>query len=221
MDDEYVVSESEVEEPDVLAAVPAAFSPFTASELDELERYRTHVADFETRQLATKQSLKIDIGGGGVMLEDFDADRLGGLATAFRKVGWANEEATFNRVANLLGKHAHEAASTESDVVNGWLGTVRGLRKDMLRQSRFLGWVLENKDGNVEKVTPEMIPDLLLNGYLMHGDDEKRQRWDELGGLKSPGLILIATVTMWDLLAVFRALDQVVERVLATPSLAV
>jgi hypothetical protein len=207
-------------EPDVLAVVPAAFAPFSATELDELARYRKHVADFETRHLATKQSLKIDIGRGGIMMEDFDPDRLGGLATAFRKVGWANEEASFNRVANLLGKHAHAAGTPEAAEMNGWLGAVHDLRKDMLRQSRFLGWVLEGEEGSERQVSPEEVLDLFLNGYLMHGDDEKRKRWDDLGGLRSPGLIIIATLTMWDLLALFRALDQVIERILETPSLA-
>jgi hypothetical protein len=206
-------------EPEVLAAIADGLTPFASDEIAELERYRLYVQDFATRQLADRKKLNINIGPSGLLFRDFDPDRYGGLALAFRKVGWANEPASFNRVRNMLANHARESGTTQASTLIGWLGALHDLRRDMLRQSRFLGYVLENQDGATTKVTPEEILDLMINGYLFHGDEEKRKRWDDLGGLKSPALVIISTLTMWDMLAVFRALDQVVERVLTTPAL--
>lgn len=220
LDEKSTGEGAEVGEPQVLAAVATGLTPFSNEEIAELERYRTHVQDFATRQLADRQTLNINIGPGGLSFEDFDPDRYGGLALAFRKVGWANEPASFNRVKNMLAKHAIDSGTPEAaSTLIGWLGALHDLRKDMLRQSRFLAYVLEDADGGTTNVIPEEILDLMINGYLFHGDEEKRKRWDELGGLKSPALVIISTLTMWDMLALFRALDQVVERVLGTPAL--
>jgi hypothetical protein len=46
-----------------------------------------------------------------------------------------------------------------------------------------------------------------------------RERRQQLGGWRSPALVLIAIVTIWDLSRMLQALDQVVEKVLATPAL--
>lgn len=217
--DEKAAREGADGEPEVLAAVANGLTPFDNEEVAELERYRAHVGDFATRYLADRHKLEINIGPGGLSFEDFDADRYGGLALAFRKVGWANEPASFNRVRNMLAKHASDSGTLEGSTLLGWLGALHDLRKVMLRQSRVLGYVLEHAEGGSTKVTPEEILDLMINGYLFHGDEEKRRRWDELGGLRSPALVMISTLTMWDMRALFRALDQVVERVLATPAL--
>jgi hypothetical protein len=142
------------------------------------------------------------------------------LSTSSRKLGWSNDEpATFNQVRNLLGKHAHQATSNEAGVVAQWLKDLKGLRAAAMKQPRVLAYQLEHPDGTTESATPETILDMLINGVVFHTDEPLRERWQQLGGWRSPGLVLIAIVTIWDLIRMFQALDHVVEKVLATPAL--
>ena len=42
---------------------------------------------------------------------------------------------------------------------------------------------------------------------------------EALNGFRNPGLVLIVVTTIWDMIQVFRALDSVVEKVIASPIL--
>jgi hypothetical protein len=183
--------------------------------------YRELVAELSGWELANRQMIELVIGAGGVLTKDIDRESLVALATTFRKLGWLEKEpATFNQVRNLLGKHAHQAGTIEAGVVSQRLKDLKDLKAAALRQSRVLAYQLEHPDGTTETITPTMILEMLINGVVFHTDKALRKRWQELGGWKSPALVLIALVTIWDLIRMFQALDQVVERVLATPALA-
>ena len=207
-------------EPAVLRAVPAGLTPFSADEVEELELYRELVAELGEWELANRQKITLVIGSYGAVSEDFQRADLVALSTTFRKLGWLEKEpATFNQVRNLLGRHADQAGTGEAAIVGQWLKDLKGLRTAALKQSRVLGYQLEHPDGTVETVTPESTLEMLINGAVFHTDKSLRKRWNELGGWKSPALVLIAVITIWDLIRMFQALDQVVEKALATPAL--
>lgn len=207
-------------EPAVLAAVAGGLTPFALDEVEELELYRDLVAELSDWELANRQKIDLVIGSGGVLAEDIEKADLVALATTFRKLGWLEKEpATFMRVRNLLGKHAHQAGTAEAAVVAKWLKDLKELRAAALKQSRVAAYELEHADGSTETLTPETILDMLINGAVFHTDKQLRERWQQLGGWKSPALVLIAIVTIWDLVRMFQGLDAVVEKVLATPSL--
>ena len=120
---------------------------------------------------------------------------------------------------NLLGKHAHQAGTPEAAEIQKWLKDVKGLRAAALNQSRIAAYELEHEDGGTETMTPKTILDMLINGAVFHSDKQLRDRWNQLGGWKSPALVLIAMVTIWDLIRMFQALDAVIAKVLDSPSL--
>lgn len=207
-------------EPPVLQAIPAGLTPFAADEVAELEQYRELVGELNDWQLANRQKIDLVIGAGGVLAEDIDKEALVSLATTFRKLGWLEDEpATFNKVRNLLGKHAHRAGTSEAADIQQWLKDVKDLRAAALRQSRVAAYELEHEDGSTETMTPKVILDMLINGAVFHSDKQLRERWNQLGGWKSPALVLIALVTIWDLIRMFQALDAVVAKALDSPSL--
>ena len=207
-------------EPPVLQAIPAGLTPFAADETEQLELYRELVAELSDWEFANRQKVDLVIGPGGVLAEDIEKADLVALATTFRKLGWLEKEpATFNTVRNVLGKHAHAAGNAEAAVIQKWLKDVKDLRAAALRQSRIAGYQLEHQDGTVENVTPNVILDMLINGAVFHTDKKLRDRWNQLGGWKSPALVLIAMSTIWDFVRMFQALDAVVAKVLDSPSL--
>lgn len=216
----YRRSVSQPSEPAVIQAVPRGLAPFTTDEVEELELYRDLVAELGEWELANRQQIELAIGSHGVLADGLEKADLVALATSFRKLGWAEKEpATFNKVRNMLGNHAHQAQTPEAAVVGQWLKDLRDLRAAALQQSRVLAYELEHPDGSTESMTPMMVLDLLINGAVFHTDNPLRKRWEELGGWKSPALVLIAVVTVWDLIRMFEALDTVVERALEEPTL--
>jgi hypothetical protein len=189
-------------------------------EVEQLELYRELVAELSEWQLANRQKVDLVIGAGGVLAEDIEKADLVALATTFRKLGWLDDEpATFNKVRNLLGRHAHEAGTPEAAEIQTWLKGLKDIRAVALKQSRVAGYELEHEDGSTETMTPKVILDMLINGAVFHSDRALRERWNQLDGWKSPALVLIAMVTIWDLIRMFQALDAVVAKVLASPSL--
>jgi hypothetical protein len=207
-------------EPPVLQAIPAGLAPFGSDELEQLGLYRELVSELSDWQLANRQKIDLVIGAGGVLAEDIEKADLIALATTFRKLGWLEDEpATFNKVRNLLGKHAYQAGNPEAEEIQKWLKDVKDLRAAALKQSRVAGYQLEHEDGTIETMTPKLILDMLINGAVFHSDKQLRDRWNQLGGWKSPALVLIAMVTIWDLIRMFQALDAVIAKVLASPSL--
>ena len=174
-------------EPPVLKASPAGLTPLAADEIRQLELYREIVGELNEWQLANRQKIDLVIGPGGVLAEDIEKVDLVALATTFRKLGWLEDEpATFNKVRNLLGRHAHQAANAEAAVIQPWLKDVKELRAAALRQSRVAGYQLEHEDGTTETMTPKMILDVLINGAIFHSDKQLRDRWNALGGWESP-----------------------------------
>ena len=121
-------------EPAVLQALPRGLTPFSADELEELRLYRELVGELSNWELANRQMIELVIGAGGVIAKDIDRDSLVALATTFRKLGWLQKEpATFSRVRNLLGKHAHQAGTSEAGVVSQWLQDLKDLKTAALR----------------------------------------------------------------------------------------
>ena len=100
-----------------------------------------------------------------------------------------------------------------------WLRDIGDLKKAMLKQSRALRYEVETRDGKTVPITPQNTLEMLINGVLFHSDAELRDRWDALNGFRNPGLVLIVVTTIWDMIQVFRALDSVVEKVIASPIL--
>jgi len=207
-------------EPPVLKSIPAGLSPFASDEIDQLGLYRELITELNDWQLANRKKIALVIGAGGVLAEDIEKANLVALATTFRKIGWLEDEpATFNKVRNLLGKHAYEAGTPEAAEIVEWLKAVKELRAAALKQSRIAAYELEHEDGTTETMTPAMILDMLINGAVFHSDTKLRERWNKLGGWKSPPLVLISLVTIWDLIRMFQAVDQIVAKVLDSPTL--
>lgn len=207
--------------PDPRTYLPDGLTPFSEVEVQILQTYRELVAEFEDRALASRQNVSIRIFAQGDAFEDVGSrDEIIALATTFRKLGWAqNEPVTFDRVRNMVAKHARDAGTPEGQTIGEWAKDIKGLRGDMLKRSRVFAYVLEKPDGSQETLTPKEILDMFINGAVFHSDEQLRARWKALGGWESVPLVTNALLTMWDMVQVFRALDLLAEAALGTPEL--
>ena len=161
----------------VVQAVPKGLTPFAPNEIEELGLYRDLVAELGEWELANRQQIELAIRSHGVITDGLEKADLVALATSFRKLGWLEKEpATFNRVRNLLGNHAHQAQTPEAAVVGKWLKDLRELRAAALKQSRVLAYQLEHPDGSTELMTPTVVLDLLINEAVFHTDKNLRKR---------------------------------------------
>jgi hypothetical protein len=116
----------------VLAAVPRAFTTFDSGEIAQLKVYHELVDDLDAYELAKPQKFEFEIDVDGSLERGPDRQQLEALFTAFRKIGWLNDDATFARVRNLLGEHAHAAGTSEGAKLLDVLKGLRKLRADSL-----------------------------------------------------------------------------------------
>lgn len=203
----------------VRASVPAAFTLFSASELDELRLYHDLVADLDAFDLATPQEITFEIGEYGALVDGPERQKFVALFTGFRKLGWSNEEGTFGRMRNLLAKHAHEAGTPEAETVQGALSKLKEMRADALKASPVASYELEHEDGSTEVLTPEYLIDVMINGVIFHTDSELAARWKQFGGWENPAISMIVITSLQELIKVFGLLDQIVGEVLDCPVL--
>jgi hypothetical protein len=171
--------------------LPETFTPFTAAEVYELELFTQHLADIEELDLPRRKTMTMTLGVRGPAVENVDRDRVAALMSAYRKIALLEDErGTFNKVRNLLGRHAHEKGSPEASSMNEWLKQLKQMHKGILGQSRVMAYQLEKPDGSTEELKPETIIDWLVNGVVSHSDPEARERWDALGGWGNGGLLM-------------------------------
>ena len=197
--------------------IARGLSPFSEEEQRSLKDYRSLVADLNESALAQRDKLTMHIGAQGEdALDGVTRDEIKSLATDFRRLGWNNEAsgATFNQIRNLIARHAAEAATPESQTLLAWFKELKTLRAQMLKQSRVLGWVIEQPDGSTVEITPEELLDVFINGAVFHSDPEMRDRWTALGGWQSGLVLWNVVLALWDFAELFRALDRFVETVL-------
>jgi hypothetical protein len=201
-------------------AVPAGLTPFSADEVEQLMLYRELVTELTDWELANRQQIQIHVSGYGLLESGIRKADLVALSTSFRKLGWSQDEpATFSQVRNLIGKHAHESASPEAAAITIWLKDLKNHRAAALRESQVLAYELEHSDGTTETLRPEDVLNMLINGAIFHSDRLLRERWKQLDGWKSPALVMIAVLTIRELIRMFQELEQLVETILATPAL--
>jgi hypothetical protein len=197
-----------------------AFTPFSTDELEELRRYSQHVADIDDLKLAQRQTMTMNLGIGGAVVDGVDREQVAALVSAYRKLAILKDETgSFNKVRNILGRHAHEKSTEDAAVFQGWLKGLKDLRKELTGASRVMVYKLEKRNGEQEELAPSEIIEWLVNGVVSHSDPEARARWDELGGWKSGGLLMNVLVTIMDELQIFRAVRKVVDEVLVTDDL--
>jgi hypothetical protein len=202
--------------------IARGLTPFDTEEVRVLKRYRELVADLDHSALARREKLTFDIGAtGDDRLDGVTVDQIKSLAVDFRKLGWNNERsgATFDQVRNLIKRHARASGTPEGQTLIGWFKELKSVRRELLNKSRVLGWKLELPDGSTHDVTPEEILDVFINGATFHSDEDKRKRWEELGGWASALLRWNLVLAMWDFLELFRAVDKFVGSVLVNPAL--
>lgn len=205
---------------DPRAYLPDGLTPLSREEERILRTYRDLVAEFEDRALANRQKLTFQIFGHGDPFKNAGSrDEIIALAATFRKIGWSqNEPATFDRIRNMIARHAHDADGLSGQAISDWAKHIKSVRADMLRQA-VLAYVLERPDGSQERLAPKQILDMFINGAVFHSDANLRARWDELGGWELVPLVMNALLTMRDMVQVFRGLDLLIEAVLNAPSL--
>lgn len=166
---------------DLMGNLPDVFTPFSAEELGELKMFVQHMADIEQLDLAGRKTMTMNLGAKGASVEDIDRDRVTALMSAYRKVALLNDEpGTFNKVRNLLGRHAHEKGTPRAEAILGWLRQLKEMHKGIVGESRVMAYQLENPDGSTEELKPETIIDWLVNGVVSHSDSDARRRWDAL-----------------------------------------
>lgn len=200
--------------------LPDAFTPFSAEEFDQLKMFVQHMEDIDELNLAGRKTMTMNLGARGASVEDIDRDRVTALMSAYRKVALLNDETgTFNKVRNLLGRHAHEKGTPRAKTILGWLGQLKQMHKGIVGESRVMAYQLEKPDGSTEELKPETIIDWLVNGVVSHSDTDARRRWDALGGWANGGILMNILVTVSDDLQVFRGLNEVVLGVLADDGL--
>jgi hypothetical protein len=210
----------ELDTADLMGNLPDAFTPFSTEELDELKMFVQHMADIEELDLARRQTMTMNLSMKGASVKDIDRDRVTALMSAYRKVALLNDEpGTFNRVRNLLCKHAKEKETSEAESINQWLGQLKKMHKGIVGESRVATYQLKNPDGSTEELKPKKIIDWLVNGVVSHSDAEPRRRWDAFGGWNNGVLLMNVLVTVSDDLQVFRGLNALVLGVLDTEEL--
>jgi hypothetical protein len=204
----------------LLAAVPVSFAPFSADEIAELRLYHSLVEELDRRKLANQRKLIYDIDAGGTMTTDVDEDDVLALATTLRKLAWAQKDGgTFNRITNRLCRRARQLGTPEGSSMLGRIKAIKELRDAAEQQSRVAAYGTEQDDGSTKEYTPEMLCDLAVNGSIFHSDPDLRAEWERLGGFKNPAVHMILITTFKDFTQFFRAVDLIVNEVLATPAL--
>ena len=142
------------------------------------------------------------------------------MLTTYRKVSVAQKDrGTFERVRNLLARHAKDKRTDEAQVGLEWLTNLKLWRNEAMTESRALGHRVERPDGTVQTIKPKEIRDWLIDGVVFHSDENGRKMWEELGGWDSVPLMLNFLVMVNDEIAIFRAMDEVIGLVLAEPQL--
>jgi hypothetical protein len=208
------------DDPPLIAALENGLCPFAADEITEMATYRQLVADLDSWSLTNQETFSVRLGGGEALVRPITVDDIAGMAMGFRKLGWAEKDpATFNKIMNLIGRHAREAGTADSYVVRQWLGDVRQAKRGIFAESRALSYEIGGSGEPRFVVTPTHTLEMLINGVFFHSDPELRARWESLNGFNNPALLLIAVITIWDMIKVFRVVDAVVEHILGSPSL--
>jgi hypothetical protein len=188
------------------------FSAFSPEEEARLRVYREAISELDRRDIANRTELKWRMEVG---FEDVSEEQLIALAACVRKLGFIqNEPVSFDRIHKLLLKNAKRSNTSDGGTIAEWLREVTDLRDGFLASSRVGSEMLvKYPDGSSESLSPRTILDLFLNGAVFHSDECKRAKWDELRGWESKGSMAIVTMTLWDLLSVFRALDSLIATI--------
>jgi hypothetical protein len=141
---------------DLMGNLPDAFTPFSAEEFDEFKMFIQHMEDIEELNLAGRQTMTMNLGAKGAEVEDIDRDRVTALMSAYRKVALLNDEpGTFNKVRNLLGRHAHEKGTPRAETILGWLGQLKQMHKGIVGESRVMAYQLESPTGAWKSSSPK------------------------------------------------------------------
>jgi hypothetical protein len=181
--------------------------------------YHSHIEELNRRKLANQDTLTFDIAVDGSLRSGVHEDDAVALATTLRKFAWAQKDpGTFNRVTNIMARRANEAGTVEGTSMLDRIKDIKELRTLAEKRSRVLGYVLEADNGESVELTPEILCDMALNGVIFHSDAALRAKWDQLGGFTNQGVHMLIVTTFNDFAQFFRAVDLIVERVLATPT---
>lgn len=202
-------------ETEVPIDVASAFTPFNEAEREQLRLFSQHVADVNRRQLAQRQKFTLTLTGPWPKMEDVDEDKVIALVSSYRKLAVLQDDrGNFDRIRKLLGRHAHQAGTEAAARIQGWLKYVKDLRKKARQAGQLMGYRVNDED-----LRPDQIIDWLVNGVVAHSFPGPRQRWDQLGGWENGALLMKALDTMSDEIRIFRAVDELVQEILASPGL--
>jgi len=197
--------------------VSNAFKPFTSEELGRLSLFAQHVADIDGLDLPQRPKLTLLLGEAAAM-PDVSRDNVLAIVIAYRKFVSEKDPANFNRIRNMIARHAREAGTADSATVLAWLANIEAHLKDVRR-----GPVPPSEVAAVERhrkvLQPPEVIDWLVNGVVAHSDWKLRHRWEELGGWSNHAMLWLAISAIADELKAFRAMDQMVSAILAIQEL--
>src|SRR3712207_3587462 len=89
------------------------------------------------------------------------------LLTTYRKLSVAQKDrGTFERIRNLLARHAKEMDTDAAKIGLDWLGNLKRWREWALNDSRVLAYKVQRPDGTTDTIKPKEIRDWLINGVV-------------------------------------------------------
>jgi hypothetical protein len=198
--------------------VVKAFAPFTEDELQRLYLFSQHVSDIDELDIPQRPKLTLSLTGGvggGPVMENINKDVVHAVVIAYRKFVSEKDPANFNRVRNLIGRHAENADTEDSARVHAWMKNIEGY----LEQVRQGPAPPSSDEDDCNVLRPPQAIDWLINGVVAHSDPERRAYWEALGGWNNHAMVWLAVSAITEELRAFRYMASMARMVLATPEL--
>jgi hypothetical protein len=196
--------------------IAEAFAQFTDTELSELKTYRNRVRQLSETGFAKQKEHTFKLfGSDQPVISQDDKDRLVGALPYYRKLDMLNDPGSFERVRNLLARHAHARGTPSSAFMAGKLKELKHARRLAHEESNWFGYREEGEAGPPRKIPPAFSVDLFTYGEIIHDDDPERvAAFEASGGWRNPAHVMHLSSTVATMLTAFKYLDAIVRDVL-------